>query len=384
MEISRDKNQFVVKAYDEVYRCENIYEESELNPNEYEIVFLQSPYFKNELDYFSVKTKTAPIGFIYPLNLLAETDVDVILDCNERHFHNLADLAIRHLLVHYFSDEEKVKRLESTELHLEDLFSSDLSIFIYRKSQISNIDFFRQSLYMNGYIILSSEHPVENLYISTILKNKCANISNHRLTLKPDLVFTTFFPAFINHLYTQILPCIENPFFRYLSLYQIFELLMERTAEERFKDYSLSYIENQHSYRETKEKLSDLIKESSNIQYMHDNIRIGNYIEFSDFSTQAIKIFNLIDSTYDKNNYVHLMYKTRNTIVHNLHRLLPHQEEIKTLAELFEFTVYHFMCLRADLIQPSDKVFFVINRKVKWRANKKKMRKIYYSRQNRL
>lgn len=360
MDFIIEKGQIILNNDGRTICCKTIYDNTELDTHEYGLAYLQGKVHKAELDYYRVRVNKDSTGYIFPVALLSEEDKSTLDDIQDSFFFKFANVGTRLLLDKFFSQPVNMNAFEGRQISLDDIYDDDISIFVYRKSVIDDVTQYRQSLYMDGYILLSDSQPVDNIYVSSIIKNCLRESDSKNLTLKKNSNIWSLCPAFFAKLYGYILPFIDNPFYRYFSLYQVFEIAMDSVIEKEFIHIVRSYLSGKNKHRTVREKFKDVEQEIKKLHLLHENVNV-NTQNFHNFTELASNILEEIGIDYaGKKEYVYLMYKIRNTMVHNLNLLLPYEEMMRRLSEYFEFTIDDFLRNREDLVENIKlDVFFI-------------------------
>lgn len=375
IKFQREKGQIVIIVNDNKFYCPTIYDDSSEDFHKYELAFLQSSMPVKEMDYYKVKIEKNSIGYIFPLTLLAEQDISTVQDITDKYFYKFANIGITLLLNYFFSKNNNIDKLDDESIFLDKRFDNGISIFIYRKEIIQDVEQYRQSLYMNGYIPLPEAHHIDNLYLSSVIENNRKEKNNNALILESNSKLWEFHSTFFKRLYKDILPFVGDPFYRYFSLYQVFEIVMDAAVEKEFLEITRSYSLGKKNHRSVLKELRYIEKERHILNKLHENVPLKD-ICFSEFINYAKDIFGKLDID-NSDDYVNLMYNIRNLMVHNLSTVLPYENEMKKLSDEFEFTVNNFLNRREDLIDTHNQILFVVDKNQSLEDNEEKLRKIY-------
>lgn len=350
MEFTYADNQISFLHNGESYSCSCLFCDESLKESDYGMEFLTSPYYRAEEDYFTVRAGTVndnfPIGVIIPLQLLDEEDEEVIKEINSFYFRH-ASLAVR-MVVEYLI---KINALTSTELEfcLSDCFeASDIIVFLYKKQEVgSDISYIIPSLYDNGFYKLdkplakSERKYYESGYMMSEASDKRQRgIRNVMVKLLKHFGKQRYF---YNLLYTELLPFVEDPFYRFISLYQAIELLSVYAYEEDVDRHIQRFKEKQISKNELREELIKAVKESKQIQLIYQGVK------WKEDRDLLAKIGLLFDSASidrpDSDDLCNYIYTLRNKIVHEMRSLYPHRDKLKDIVEYMDKNIF---CLLAE------------------------------------
>ncbi|MFT0340128.1 hypothetical protein [Bacteroides faecis] len=84
-----------------IYNCHSYIPQSDFDEDNYGLLFLASPYFVAESDYYEVNLyrgkRKNRVGWIIPINLLCNTDIDYLSDLDD-YLLKYADISLRKLL----------------------------------------------------------------------------------------------------------------------------------------------------------------------------------------------------------------------------------------------------------------------------------------------
>ena len=349
MEFTYADNQISFLHNGESYSCSCLFCDESLKESDYGMEFLTSPYYQAAEDYFTVYMGNGndkySIGVLIPLQLLEE-DEDVVNDLMMFYVRH-SNLAVR-MAIEYLINNGDLSKLPK-EFHLSDGFKSpNISIFLFNKENAGDdISCIIPSLYDNGFYLLKDPLQESGLkyYTSDYMKDVASEKRlrrSRKITVKPLNHFGKQ-SYFYNFLYTELLPFVEDPFYRFISLYQAIELLSMYIYDEELERHVLRYREKLISKNELREKLIDAVKESKQIQLMYQGVR------WKDDDDLLSKIDGLFDrASIDKPNSGDLcsyIYTLRNKIVHEMHSLYPHRDDVKDIVDYLDKNIF---CLLAE------------------------------------
>ena len=135
-----------------IYNCHSYIPQSDFDEDNYGLLFLASPYFVAESDYYEVNLyrgkRKNRVGWIIPINLLCNTDIDYLSDLDD-YLLKYADISLRKLLTFCI----KKKLLNDLDFEITDILPDSVIIFIYNQDSLSlsEIDHVIPSLYDNGF-----------------------------------------------------------------------------------------------------------------------------------------------------------------------------------------------------------------------------------------
>lgn len=330
----------------ESYNCNSYYPNSNENLDDYGLMFLYSPYYVAELDFKKVlySSKRTILGWLIPLALLEETDLDIINELN--HYLKLyADIAIKKMIKWYFENNDYQDIDENFKL--SDLFNPGVQVLIYRTSVVKTTDIKKilPSLYNEGIYYVEDPTTVEMpSYISTVMEEivseRKQNNTDKQITLYP-IEFIKINP-FVESLYKKILPKEKDVIHRFISLYQIIEILMELLVENEIYQIVCDYCNNRLSKNDFSEQISTYNKEIAKIDKIMQNITLDKYMaEFISTTKVLFGMINYVNA--NENNYAKIMYALRNTLVHNMRLIIEHKAIFDNIVQLYEKNIFYIL-----------------------------------------
>ncbi len=365
-----------------IYNCCSHFPQSDLNENDYDLLFLSSPYFTAESDYYEVNLhrgkRKSRLGWVIPINLLCNTDNDYLSKL-DIFLLKYADVAYRKLLT--FCIENRY--LSDLDFEITNILPDSIIIFIYNKSNLSKseISYVIPSLYDKGFY--SFDDPlsinVENMYCSQLMSRKIREEKSNGSFCKINirLMHEKYHHIlFFKNLYSYILPNNSNPFFRYISLYQVIEILMSFAFDDIYFTAISDYNLGQYTKNELREKLQESSKEKELINRIYININQTSPY-YNDFIDSVKSLFTSIDKDSSRlNNYQDYMYTLRNLIIHEMRNLLEHSEQMVEIVDCYEKLI--FILLDECKLDKNDKKgLFVIDKEYSAKTNRKKMKQTY-------
>lgn len=365
-----------------IYNCHSYIPQSDFDEDNYGLLFLASPYFVAESDYYEVNLyrgkRKNRVGWIIPINLLCNTDIDYLSDLDD-YLLKYADISLRKLLTFCI----KKKLLNDLDLEITDILPDSVIIFIYNQDSLSlsEIDHVIPSLYDNGFYTFDDPLSANfgDLYSSQLknreIKEAKSNGSLRKINLR--LIHEKYHHLlFFKHLYSYILPNNTNPFFRYISLYQVIEILMSFAFDDIYFSVISSYNTGACTKNELRERLQESTKEKELINRIYDNVSQTDPY-YNDFIEAVKSLFVLMGKDSSKlNSFQDYMYTLRNMIIHEMRNLLEYSEEMTAIAECYEKLI--FILLQDCKLDKNDKKgLFVLDKDYSWKINKRKMREVY-------
>ncbi|WP_321436885.1 hypothetical protein [uncultured Bacteroides sp.] len=368
----------------DIYNCRSFIPQSDLIEDNYGLLFLGSPYFTAESDFYEVNLNRGKdknrLGWIIPINFLCNTDDDYLSKLNE-FLLDYADVAFRKLLTFCI----KQNLLNELDFEITDILQDSTIIFIYKQDLLSfsEVDYIIPSLYNNGFYTFDNPLFVnfDDLYCSKLMEREFKEAKENGSLIKVNLKLIHekyYHMDFLKHLYTDILRNNRNPFFRYISLYQVIEILMSFAFDDIYFSTISNYNQGTYSKNELREKLQDCSKEKELINRIYDNIKQTSAY-YNDFTEAVKSLFILMGKDISRlRNFQDYMYALRNAIIHDMRNLLEYSTQMTDIAECYEKII--FMLLQECELDRNDrKELFVIDKEFTAKNNKKRMVRVYNS-----
>ena len=172
----------------------------------------------------------------------------------------------------------------------------------------SQADGFFASLAMRGYY--------QGCHRLTYKNECCVPLSRESITVKKSIPLHLC-TKYIIDLMSKYLPTIDDPLSRFLKIYQVFEILMERHFHRRID----SYRSKKTTIGTIREKISDLSSERKLLRTLFDEHSIRLILSYDEKDL----IRRLYGSDRDEGYFADLqapdfIYDIRNTIVHSYHK----------------------------------------------------------------
>lgn len=377
MEFTHNGNKIEFSVNGEPFYIKSLYADSGADIKEYGLEFLSSPYFEAELDYQEVFISgiSSTLGWIVPLALLEEMDQTVI-DSLPSYAKMFADIAIKKLLVNYLVNKG-LDELDSDECILSKMYSSDIALFIYRKSIVpsNSISTFIPSLYDAGYYSNDNPYDKSEGWYKSKLMNDIANDvrteNRHKVTLK-ELKSLHYGMEYIRNLYKTILPVSQDVFQRFIVLYQVMEILMEEEFEIDVFKVNVEYAKGAITKNTLRQKLIESTSEDTKITRALDGVHEDSYM--IEFKSEVSDLLDKIKKDYsDCTVYAHYLYKIRNTVVHSLREIVKYNYSLQRIIELLEKNIFNILCTHTIKEDAKDMLFYADN-SVSKKTNVKRFR----------
>lgn len=210
--------------------------------------------------------------------------------------------------------------------------------FILKKEYLerceSQADGFFASLAMRGYY--------QGCHGLTYKNEFCVPLSPGSITVKKSIPLHTC-TKYIIDLMSEYLPTISDPLSRFLKLYQVFEILMERHFHRRID----SYRNKKTTIGTIREKISDLSSERKLMRTLFDEHGIRLLLSYDEKDL----IRRLYGGDREESYFTDLqapdfIYDIRNTIVHSYHKyeLAGSMKEISDRLEQIVLEVIEAEC----------------------------------------
>lgn len=287
---------------------------------QYSATLFSKKNFK-ENDIFTVhakiKTDSKRIGWLFPLLVLGSSEFDLF---NDEHFMPYLKIGASYL--------DSVANSLNVDDNTHILILKDLTLL---EGEVFNDDF-ATSLMKYGYY---------NISYGVIAENSLLKIDNNiirRITVTKS-VQPNQYSAYMNKLLRQLLPKVEDPLSRFVSIYQVIELLMEKYFHLKLDDH--------------KKRRSTIGTIRDNITLLSNERKLINGV-FSYCSLRLILneneinlIRRLFNSDKDEQYYSNLslpefIYDIRNAIFHNYHKY-ELEDLMRDISERMELILFEIL-----------------------------------------
>lgn len=342
----------------EVSYCLDVHDD--YKPADYSIWIFQNPHLNAENDIYQVhcRTNEKRIGWIFPVRSLESKDHNF---AQNTHFLKYAYVAFTKLLTDVSVKQSyKVLYQPGKKYQLTDFYDQDSIILVVCHSQIVDLDQFEPllilpSLCKYGYHIIKAEN----------ILGKRQNSAKKSLTTATRAGQKVYTKAILNHfrqnnyireLYESLLPKADNPVLRFMLLYQIIEILLEREFQEGFEALLLRYGTSDITRQELREKTSNLFSEKTRLSNVFQNCRIAATVQ-----TDLLQACNVLLSRFgnERQNVADAFYTTRSQIVHHfsgVSLLSDHDDLIDQVNHYLEITIEELL-LTYDFADSLSRLF---------------------------
>lgn len=296
--------------------------------NQYVVDLLINPYLSNGADVYCLKYKECgTIGMVFPVS-----DLDDNPGISNEKKYDYFFIAFYTLLKRLLKE---MKWDEIKESCLSDNFKGNICVCVFNKKQAANdkpLDLCIHSLRKYGYSYFESNNNVQKPegYDGNLYKPKGRTIN---VDYKEPLLYSNNMVRII----LKELPKASNIIYRFVLLYQIIELLIDRTLticiDEQYKKFKDDNIPNNDFLHSIQEKMS----EKARIKDIFDLCNIKGYGESTDFRNKCNILFNDISYHIENNIEISdLYYKFRNQITHGYRNLLKYESDLQIAVQYFE------------------------------------------------
>lgn len=342
------------------------------------VVYLRSPYYHAAMDRFGIFLKQDGVpksfGYLFPVSLLDKA--------NDQEYENIKEWQQDMMYIGY----KKLLDLchESNKLyHKGDLVEAlekigvgdDVFMLVYDSNIEKNETKFVPALYENGFYKVPDPYGETRLYTSSYMKKMIAGEGHHKDLILKEATESFVKFGFVEDLYVNLLPYIENSAFRYILLYQVIEYLIDLKKNETWFN-SMNTFSAKHS-NELIHKLIETGKEESLINMVFVGWKRGAdiYLEFNDY---ARKLYDGVKKEWNSDtDFPAYMYGVRNILVHNLKEAVEYGEVIDELAERYE-KIITAMIMNVRINDCSGKGVFVYDMNQRYLENKRAFSKLFH------
>lgn len=337
-EISDGENKLSFEYIPKVY---NDYLDSD-----YSIFLFYNEYLFAENNIFQIylKETSKRIGWIFPIQAILSKDHDY---SENEHFLKYSFVAFSSLISRAYSQQQKTPGIKS-EISLTDFYFDDTIVLVLCNEKINEINQFNIDDYLCSFsdfgYYRALGNPKEKRNIDTEITSHFNQFkTNIRLTIdKTSELYAKHF--FINELYKSLLYNNDHHLVRFHLLYQVIELLIERTFEMEFDLVIESFQNNKISQFELKEKLNTTLNEKERIVKLFSRVQVTQNIadELHDVCNQILK-----EIESEKETLSLSLYRLRNNVVHGYRKLSQNSAVINKMHILnFRFELFISELLR--------------------------------------
>jgi hypothetical protein len=284
----------------------------------YSVTLISKKNFK-ENDIFTVHAKinsdSKRIGWLFPLLILGSSEYDLFGD---EHLIPYLQIAASYLSTNSVKvdDNTHILILKDATLLEGNVFSHD----------------FLTSLLKYGYYNITSGVIAEN----SLFRINNDEIKKIKLTKCPA---PSDYSKYINRLLCQLLPKVEDPLSRFVSIYQTIELLMEKYFHLRLDEHK----KRRSTIGTIRENITDLSSERKLISGVFSHCELRFDLNENEMNLSR----RLFESDKDETYYNDLklpnfIYDTRNAIFHNYHKY-ELEDLMKDISERMEIILVELL-----------------------------------------
>lgn len=278
---------------------------------QYSVNYLSKTNFK-ENDIFTVHTKIngqrTRIGWLFPALILGSSEYDLFGD--------------QHLGVYL-----KVAASYLNSLNNKSAIDENTHLLILKDQALLEGDLIKENF---GISLMRLGYYSES--VTTEISNSRAKAEGSKIDLiKCPPVYEL--APYIQKLFLKLLPKVSDPLSRFISIYQTFELLMEKYFHSRIDEHRIK----RSTIGTIRENITDLSSERKLINglftYTQHRMKLSSE---EDNLIRRLFDSDKTESYYDELNLPNFIYDIRNAIVHNYHKyeLTNLMQEISELTEL--------------------------------------------------
>lgn len=285
----------------------------------YKIDRLVNPYLNAENDFFKIKYSDKSIGYIFPVSVLENSNEDEF----DEFLQAYKFYTIKFIIENFdFSTVSELQTLNFSDLYHDDSIYSIVCISLVKDTEF-NLEMCLPSLALKGYYlfplgtvpnVLSLAKECNN-DLKALIDSKFLQIrSNQSITIQKAKTKIGQI-SLLSLLYKKLLVENDNPLFRFLILYQVIELLLEKKIREGIdlicleKDNlnNFDFFQRMHEINNTRSMINNLFDEVT----FDDKNEITNALKgficqsFPKYSKQATG-----DCLYDVRNLLFHDFKT--------------------------------------------------------------------------
>lgn len=290
----------------------------------FEILILDSPYHSKGDDLYDLYLdgKEQKCGRLLPISVVLDKDYSLSDDIHLIHY---LFAATKWLL----QNAEKLKEERDIEKNYHD---STVLLMVHKKTVPDfNKDQYVLPLFNLGYYFYDSESKavgVDGFHKTDYLLGKT------KVDLKPETNVSFKSDGYLNSLILKVLPRTDNLLARFVLLYQVVELYMEKSRRQQLDSFVADYNANHINAHEMLHRVSSINGEKEHVKKMFKKSCVSEH----DFIESCKALFTSISFTPDGaeeclGKYV---YAFRNRVVHGYRDFLGVAQEFTNTLELFE------------------------------------------------
>lgn len=290
----------------------------------FDITILDSPYHckGNNLYDLYLDGKEQKCGRIIPLSVVFDDSYSI---SDDKHLKQYLFAATKWLLQN--ADNLKTNR------NLEKCYFDSAVLMIVHRATVPdfNIDQYVLPLFKLGYYFYDPESRavgVDGFHKTDSLLGKT------RVELKPENNVSFKSEGYLNSLILKVLPRTDNLLARFVLLYQVVELFMEKLRRQQLDAFVADYNANHINAHEMLHRVSGINGEKEHVKKMFNKSCASE----RDFIESCKTLFNRISFTPDgtEESLGKYVYAFRNRVVHGYRDFLGVTQEFTNTLEFFE------------------------------------------------
>lgn len=290
----------------------------------FDITILDSPYHSkgNNLYDLYLNGHEQKCGRIIPLSVILDNDYSL---SDDNHLKHYLFAATKWLL-------QNADLLEKT-LVLEKCYSDNAVLFMVHRKTVPDfdIDQYVLPLFKYGYYIYDNEARavhVDGFHKTELLKGKT------KFELKPEKNISFISDSYLNSLIFKVLPRTDDLLARFVLLYQVVELYMEKIRRHQLDTFVLDYNAKRINAHEMLHRVSSINGEKEHVKKMFSISCESQHLFIDSCKTLFASISFTPDGTEESlGKYI---YAFRNRVVHGYRDFIGVTTEFSNTLELFE------------------------------------------------
>lgn len=266
-------------------------------------------------------------GYFFKLTSIFQSGILTL----PKHLYTAVKTGLSTLFNSHNTYQTKTVVLDRTNFSITDFYDDDLVILILADQLINKIPNFSlkqylPDLYFNGFVTYSTEqykHINDSSYIQDNYQHIRSSVTKdgvHALTISPvsNTISTT---DYIFILFENLIHQEHDNFTRFILLYQIIEILIEKIFKRKIQELVCDNISTLTSY-DLKNKLPEVGKESARITWLFNSEFSLLPADLNKLATDTFKDFFVATNDTDFGGQKvftlsDLLYGYRNKLVHN-------------------------------------------------------------------
>jgi hypothetical protein len=314
------------------------------NFSDYHIYILKNRFGSREDQYFRLQIDGQRLGIIFPIKVYSDPSQLPLL-ADDEFLYRFLYIAYYHLLYQLSAESRNMDFNELTslgrDLKIEDFYDDEVVILLYHDPKDPTVAFelhkVYPSLFKHGYVVVSKETDyLEIEMLSVLFSTGPLGFLKTTDWLKLESVKNDLMSEpFVLQLFESTLKYALTPLVRFILLYQVIELLINRIGLEFYKtknpnDSELAILLSDNlavstfrdlltNVKRIKNKFDETMmsSEESRIRELLDNRCKLYKSDYAEFETMAL----LLISTLAGSGITDFLYPIRNKIIHGYHSL---------------------------------------------------------------